>query len=128
MSHKSTRFGQSISDFQIVREQESYGAQLIDRARSTVDSVQEHVSNHVGFWTGIGIAAGVAAYLFGTEQGRKISRQIGNVLGDSLNVAKDTLTDSFIKLRDTTLDVVNRTISEVGKETREMHPRLRRVV
>src|SRR5215813_10604384 len=110
MSHKSTRSLWSGSDFQVDRDQDLYSTRFMDRARPTVNSVQERASNHVGLLTGIGLACGAAAYLLGTEQGRKITKEIGNVLSDSLNIATDILADNFIRLRDTTIGLVNRTI------------------
>jgi hypothetical protein len=122
MTHKYKKPGANVSvrsPFEGIGRQQNEQAvvdQVINRARSAVDAIQENISDHYGIWAGIGLVSAAAIYLFATQHGRNVSRQI-----------QDTLSDRFSKLKDATMDVVNKTISEqdVTEEDRDM-PRLRR--
>ena len=115
MTHKYKKPGANVivhEDNQTQGNQENFAVQLMNRVRSGADVVRQNISNHYGLLAGIGIACGAAFYLFGTEHGRNMGTQIRKTVSSSIDTATDTVTDRFTKLKDATVDLVNKAISQ----------------
>src|SRR5438477_6253171 len=85
MTHKYKKPGHVIvhspeEPNQAEQNQESLGNQIVNQARSTMGSVQEHIANHYAIWTGVGLVCAAAVYLVATEHGSGIRNEIQDTL------------------------------------------------
>lgn len=93
-------------------QQSSFVDQVLNRVRSASAVVRENITNHYGLWVGIGAACGAAVYLFATDHGRNLRSQVRKTVASSVDTAKHTMTDSLHKVKEATMDVVNKAIAE----------------
>ena len=123
MTHRRKKPGSNVivhsNEGMTEQNQESFGTEILNRARSVLDTVQSHITEHYALYAGIGLAGGAAFYLFGTDQGRSVRNRILDTAGDSYTTVKDNVVQQFGKLKDVTTDVVNKTILQQDTGQRE---------
>ena len=107
--------------------QQSLGAQVLNQVQSGLNLVQKNIRAHYVLWGGIGLGCGVAIYLFGTDHGRQATGRVRDALGSSAEKTRDTMTDTFGKLKQMTSNIVNSAIARDRDREVSDVPKLRRV-